>query len=320
MINIVIIATIFLITVLLAMGISTGFQGIQSRQMNDRLRKFAQNSKEWLSEEPADDGAPHSPLLTLLEAIGGTRLSEKLALELIYAGIRISLGRFLQFSAMGVIAAVALAILIFRNAWIASLVGIAAICAPIFLVVAMQAKRRAAFEIQLIDMLPTMASSLRSGFSLIKALEMIVEEMPPPISQEFDRAINEINVGRSMESALNGIVDRMKSTNFAMVVAAISISHRVGGNLPDVLDSIAATVRERITLVREMRALTAEARLSSYVLLALPVVMLLIIQESNPTYVGILFEQATGRYMLAFALILEIIGYFIMRSMQNLSM
>jgi tight adherence protein B len=160
-----------------------------------------------------------------------------------------------------------------------------------------------------------MSSSLRSGFSFLRAMQMVAQEMPSPISQEFDRIIGEVKVGRPLEDALRGSVARIRSYDYDLAVTAVLIQHHVGGNLAEILETIAGTIRERIRIIGEMRALTAEGRISGIVLVLLPIVLAAILSTLNPVYMSVLIKETAGHYLIGLAVLFQIIGSLIIRRM-----
>jgi tight adherence protein B len=149
-------------------------------------------------------------------------------------------------------------------------------------------------------------------------MQMIAQEMPPPISQEFQRVLNETNVGRSLEDALKDVVARTQSYDFDLVVTAVLIQLSVGGNLADILESIGATIRERVQIMGEMRSLTVEGKLSGVILILLPIVLGIALSVANPTYMRVLIEDPLGKMMLGIGAMLQIAGGLVMRSMLKL--
>jgi tight adherence protein B len=145
-------------------------------------------------------------------------------------------------------------------------------------------RRRAQFADQLGDVLQLLSGSLRAGYGLLQALDAVAVEGEPPSSEEFRRLVVEAQLGRDLSEALRASADRMASDDFGWVVGAIEIHREVGGDLADVLDNVAATIRERAQLRRQVRALSAEGRISAYILVALPVLMALVLQLINPGY------------------------------------
>lgn len=174
------------------------------------------------------------------------------------------------------------------------------------------ARRRKAFEDQLPDVLQLVTSALRSGYSLPQALDALTRQTADPARTEFTRVMFETRVGRELGESLAGVARRMQSTGFEWVVAAIDINREVGGELAQVLSTVADTVRERQQLNRQIDTLTAEGRISAYVLTALPVVMIVALSLMNPGY----FEPmatAPGPAIIVMSLLLLVIGWVWMR-------
>ena len=176
-------------------------------------------------------------------------------------------------------------------------------------------RRRAAFAEQLPDVLQLVAGSLQSGFSLPQALDAIVRDGSQPVAGEFSRALAETRIGVTLDAALNRLADRMNSTDMRWTVMAIAIQREVGGNLAEVLTNTVATMRERSQLRRHVRALSAEGRLSAYILIALPLLVGGWLFYSSPAYMRPLYTTAPGLLMLAVAVILMVVGALWMRQL-----
>jgi tight adherence protein B len=182
------------------------------------------------------------------------------------------------------------------------------------LFVRFMAKRRLnAFEGQLPETLITMAASLKAGHAFNSALASVVKEGADPTSKELGRVAQEIQLGMTSEAALEAMAQRMNSTNFGFVVMAVNIQRTVGGSLAEILDMVADTVRQRQQFSRKVKALTAQGRMSAYVLLAMPFLMGLAIFALNPAYMSILFTSAAGKVMIAGSLVMMGIGSMIIR-------
>jgi tight adherence protein B len=171
-------------------------------------------------------------------------------------------------------------------------------------------RRRAAFADQLDDSLQLMASSLRAGHSLLRAVDAVSQDAASPTAEEFARIVNETRVGRDLNDSLDEVAERMGSDDFTWVAQAIAIHREVGGNLAEVLDAVGHTIRERNAIRRQVRALSAEGKLSALVLGALPFGIIGFLSMSNPSYVHKFIESATGFAMLAAAAVLMLIGGF----------
>jgi len=144
--------------------------------------------------------------------------------------------------------------------------------------------RLKAFNKQLPDTVTLIANALRAGSSFLQAIELVVRESRPPISTEFGRVIREVNLGLPFDVALENMVRRVKSEDFELMATAIAIQHQVGGNLAEILDSIAFTIRERIRIKGEIRTLTAQQRMSGYVVGGLPFFLALFIYLAAPSF------------------------------------
>lgn len=173
--------------------------------------------------------------------------------------------------------------------------------------------RQTEFLTQLPDTLGLLASSLKAGYGLVQAIDTVVQEAPEPTASEFARALTEIRLGRPLEDALDGMAERLGSEDFAWVVMAINVQNEVGGNLAELLGTVAATLRERVQVQRQIRVLSAEGRLSALVLVLLPVVLGAYMAVVSPDYVGLLFGTFPGRVMVLGAVFFAIIGVFWMR-------
>jgi tight adherence protein B len=176
-----------------------------------------------------------------------------------------------------------------------------------------ESKRIKAFGAGLPDTLQLIAGSLSAGYSMPQAIDTVVREGSPPISTEFNRALVESRLGVPVEDALDGIADRMKSVDFAWVVMAIRIQREVGGNLAEVLTTVAATLRERERLRRQVLVLSAEGRLSAWILAGLPVVFALYLVLVRPDYLEPLITTILGWFLIGVGLILLIVGGFWLR-------
>jgi len=175
-------------------------------------------------------------------------------------------------------------------------------------------RRMDAFQAQLPDILSLIAGSLRAGWGLLQAVGIVVNEMGQPAGPEFGRVVTEARLGLSLEDALAKMAERVGSEDFKWAVTAISIQREVGGNLAEVLDIVADTVRERAALRREIASLTAEGRLSAGVLLTLPFAEAAVLSLVNPGYIGRLASEPIGLAGMIAAVVLLVIGGLWLRS------
>jgi tight adherence protein B len=175
-----------------------------------------------------------------------------------------------------------------------------------------RSRRRKAFNAALPDTLQLMAGSLQAGLSLAQSVDTIVREGTEPIASEFKRVLVETRLGVPLEDALEGISERFESKDFGWVVMAIKIQRQVGGNLAELLNTVADTIRERQYMRRQVAALAAEGKLSAYVLTALPILFMLYLVLTKRDYVWPMFTQPLGWLMLGGAGVLLFLGAFSM--------
>jgi len=175
-----------------------------------------------------------------------------------------------------------------------------------------KAGRLNAFNKNLPDTITLIANGLRAGSSFLQAIELVVRESRPPISTEFGRVIREVNLGLAFEQALENMVRRVKSDDLELMATAISIQHTVGGNLAEILDSIAFTIRERVRIKGEIRTLTAQQRMSGYVVGFLPVALAGFIFLLAPKFFEPMFANPPGILGLPAGLIILFVGAIMM--------
>lgn len=169
-------------------------------------------------------------------------------------------------------------------------------------------RRSSEFLEQLPDTLGLLAGSLKAGYGLVQAIDTVVREAPAPTSEEFARVLTEVRLGMPLSQALDGMVERTASEDFGWAVMAINIQSEVGGNLAQLLETVATTIRERAQVQRQIRTLSAEGRLSAIVLVSIAPVMALYMLLVNGDYVSMLWTTSMGRAMLAVGLALLLVG------------
>ncbi|WP_347108050.1 type II secretion system F family protein [Paenarthrobacter sp. S56] len=171
-------------------------------------------------------------------------------------------------------------------------------------------RRRAQFEAQLGDTLQMLSGSMRAGHSLLRSVDAIAQESQSPTREEFARIVGETRLGRDLRDSLMDAASRLRSEDFLWTAQAIEIHREVGGDLAEVLDHVAETIRERAQIKGQVRALSAEGRLSAYVLIALPTGMFLYLSLANGKYIQPLFSHPVGWVMLSVAVVLLALGSF----------
>jgi len=189
---------------------------------------------------------------------------------------------------------------------------------PIMALYFRRAKRLAKLSNQLPDVFDMMGQALRAGHSLAGAIQNIYEQMPAPIATEFAQVYHEQNLGIKIEDALLSMANRVDSLDIRFFVTAVIIQRQTGGDLAEVLENISGVIRERIELAGQVRALTAEGRLSGWVLFALPIGIYMATLKMNPDYAGVLLEDPIGQLLLIVAGGMQLMGLAMIRWIVNI--
>jgi tight adherence protein B len=203
-----------------------------------------------------------------------------------------------------------------KNIIIGIIVGVVGLFLPGFYVGQKKNGRLHQFENQLGDMLNLCVNSLRAGYSVIQALESVSKEMPYPTNVEFRRVVQEVQIGLTLENALENLLRRMNSPDLKLIITAINIQREVGGNLAEILDTISHTIRERVRIKGEIRVLTSQQTATGYLIGFLPFGLAAFLYLYNPTYIMRFFDPATrlcGIPMVCCGLLLIFSGFFAVR-------
>jgi tight adherence protein B len=294
----------FVATFLLAvMLLSTRTKGQQRRSLAalmGRGKKDAKDAASGSSWIPAGMAQAGERLATAGGFIG------RLEAMLEQAELPMKAGEFAAFT-VGILGALLLGNIIF-----VLVIAAGAGLIPYAWLVRARKKRQKNMAEQLPDVLSILASSLRAGHSFLQALDQVAGEIKDPSAGEFHRVVSDIRLGRSIDDAMIEMADRVGSEDMRWAVMAVNIQRQVGGNLAEVLDIVANTVRERAYVQRQVRVLSAEGRLSIAILSALPFGIFLYLALMNPEYVAPLFTTMMGRILLTIGLTLMGVGIFVM--------
>lgn len=233
------------------------------------------------------------------------------------ADLPLRAGQWLVLRVLAVIFGVALgSVLLGHTALVGALLGaITGFILPSAVLRMKAARRTRAFEKQLPQVLALVASSLRSGFGLPQALEAVARDAAEPTAKELSRALAHVRIGSDIADALDDAATRMGTESLHMTVMAIRIQRQVGGNLAETLETTVHTLREREMLRGQVASLSAEGRLSAWILIALPICLFLYMTMVNEPYAALLWTTAVGLVMLVGAIVLMIIGVFWMRKL-----
>ena len=178
--------------------------------------------------------------------------------------------------------------------------------------------RLSAFNKQLPDTITLLSNSLRAGSSFLQSIELVSRETPSPMGEEMGRVVREVNLGLGMEEALHNMVRRIKSEDLDLMVTAISIQQQVGGNLAEILDTIAFTIRERVRIKGDINTLTAQGRYSGYLVAFLPIAIAAVLNMINPAFMQPLFTQTIGQILLGVGLVMMTIGFFAIQKITDI--
>jgi tight adherence protein B len=199
--------------------------------------------------------------------------------------------------------------------------AIAGFFAPIIYLRRQQGKRLIRFDNQLADMLSLMVNGLRAGYSIMQAMEAVSKELPPPISDEFRRVVQEMQLGIPMNVALENLIRRIPSRDLDLLVTAITVQREVGGNLAEILDTISHTIRERVRVKGEIRILTTQVMTSGRFLAIMPIGVIVIMYFLNRQYMMRFFNPETRMFgipMLIFGAFMIVIGYLLMQKIADI--
>jgi len=263
-----------------------------------RLSRYGSRQPTWkeLAEAgPQQRSAPITDAVTrtMERAVANRGFAQQIALDLARANLKLTVSEFLVTTLTVALVTALLASLVSRTIVAGAFFGLISLYLPRWYVKSRERKRLAAFNGQLGDTVGIMANSLRSGYSLLQAMELVSRETPAPMGEEFGRVVREVGLGLSPEKALENLVRRIDSDDLDLMVTAIKVQHEVGGNLSRILDTIGTTIRERVRIKGEIKVLTAQQSMAGYIISGLPIALAGILLLLNPTYIMRLFDTTS---------------------------
>jgi tight adherence protein B len=300
-------AAVAIVVIAIGIAMSAGRGGVASR-----LERYASGRPEG---EPGNDEAQESAVVAgVSRVLERQDMAARLATELARADLKMKPAEFIILWAISPILFVAgcfILGIVFEG--LRNIVAYAAAFAigvyfPRFYLRRRQARRLKNFNEQLPGTITLLANSLRAGSSFLQGIELVTREARPPISEEFERVVREMQLGVALQPALNNLVRRVDSEDLELMVTAIQIQSQVGGNLATVLDAIAHTIRERIRIVGEINTLTAMQRYSGYVITLLPIGLAGLLFIISPTYMNKMLEKPPELLGLPMGVVFFIIG------------
>lgn len=304
------------ILILLIIGVVVSIASERSL-VEERLGRYLEDEKQEEVERTRGRGIATE---WLNRRVAGSSLGDRVARELARADLKFKVAEYFALVFISTIAVAFLAYLIQPNIVSAIIGAVIGFFVPRFYVKRQQTVRLIKFNEQLSDMLNLMVNGLRAGYSTMQALEAVSRELPSPISDEFRRVVQEMQIGISMENALDNLLRRIPSDDLDFVVTAINVQREVGGNLSEILDTISFTIRERVRIKGEIRVLTANVRTSGAVLSLIPVFLSLALWFVSPEYIGSFFSRGPLCGWLSVTVIVGMIasGYFVMMKIADI--
>jgi len=305
---------------LLFIGISssTGGSGIGARLERYASGRRPEAEKKASSGSLSEAITSSAALTSLNKVVENRDFGANLSRDLARADLKLKPSEFLVIWFGCIIGLPLLCLLLspflgtLANPLVLVVAGLIGLFIPRFYLNRRKAGRLRAFNDHLADTITLIANALRAGSSFLQAVELVVRETQPPISTEFSRVIREVNLGLPFEEALNNMVRRVRSDDLELMATAITIQHQVGGNLAEILDSIAFTIRERVRIKGEIRTLTAQQRLSGYVVAGLPIALVAFLFLVAPSFMQPMFQKPPEFMGLPMGLVILAFGGFMM--------
>ncbi len=258
-----------------------------------------------------------SAIPTLRRALDTSSWADRAALDLDRAHISLRVGEYLMIRIFTAALLLAIPLLVAHGQIVGLFVAIplalVGFMLPALYVTLKKRRRLHAIDRQLVEGLSHIANSIRAGFAMLQAIDAAAQRLQPPLSEEFSRLVTDVRLGASLEDALTAMGDRVGSYDLDMVITAILIQRSTGGNLSEVLDNVAETIRERDRITGEVRVLTAQMRFAASVLSLWPVALGGIFFLLNPNLMSNLWTEPAGVVLLVIAVVLQVLGFFTIR-------
>jgi len=189
--------------------------------------------------------------------------------------------------------------------------------APVFIIKKMAAMRKDKFSAQLVDALLILTSSLKAGLSLVQSFQVLTEEMPAPISQEFGLVVRQMQMGISLEEAMANLRKRLKIDELDMIVTAMMVARESGGNLTETFSRLIYTIQERNKLNSRVKVLCVQAQMQGVLMSILPVVFMFFVKQASPDFFDVFLKDNLGRMILAYAVVSEVVGVFLIMKLSK---
>ncbi len=310
-------AVLVFFSVFAALRAAAFFLNRDKEQIARRVQAYTRDERKGVAE-PGGQKKEKRRLISALGALAPRKILGRAEQELAQTDIPLKAEELVFIQTAAVILPILAGRIMPSYLALAVVLALAGTFGPTLWIKQAKAGRLKKFNSQLGEALVVMSNSLRAGFSFLQALDSLRKEMPPPISTEFGRALQEMRLGTTTEEALLNMTRRVKSDDLELIVTAVSIQRQVGGNLAEVLDNIAFTVRERLRIKGELKTLTAQGRISGLIVGFLPLVMMFFIFLTNREYIMLLFTTTMGLLMLGAAVVSQLIGIVFIKKIVNI--
>ena len=301
---------------LLFAGVSALMTG-EGGNIDERLARYAGNKPDKDDKKQKRQARPDVDMAILTSDVEDKRLKMKVQRDLARANLKLTFAEY-YYIRIGLMVGLGLGLYLFRDPMSGVLGTFLGYMLPRFYVGRRIGGRLGKFNKQLPDTITLLSNSLRAGSSFLQSIELVSRETPAPMGEEMGRVVREVNLGLGMEEALKNMVRRIKSDDLDLMVTAISIQQQVGGNLAEILDTIAFTIRERVRIKGEVNTLTAQGRMSGYLVAVLPIAIAAMINMIQPAFMEPLFTQTIGQIMLGVGITMMTIGFFAIRKITDI--
>ena len=306
--------TFLALFVIVGLALGVGTKARRERRLSRMMSASPQATPVEADESPKQStGWIPEPLVEVAERVAGKGVVPALRHRLEQGELRLQPGEFLLMSLGGLVFGGLLGGALLSSILFGVLVGVALGATPWIVLMLAVRRRSKALHAQLPDVLMMLASSLRAGHGFLAALDTVAQEVGDPIAGELSRVVAEVRLGRKPDEAMSAMAERVDSDDFRWAAMSVNIQREVGGNLAEILDTVAETVRERDVVRRQIDVLSAEGKLSAWILIALPVVIGLYIAKVNPSYMKLLFTTTIGIVISVGGVVLLVIGMWWLR-------
>jgi tight adherence protein B len=313
--------------IILVFGAIASMLGGGSESVEARMARYAGPGSGQIAADAAEktkkkakrrrDRKEVDPFATLSADVEDKRFATKVQRDLARANLKLRVAEY-YYIRLGASLALGVVLFVFRDP-VSGIVGfVIGYMLPRFWVGRRISGRLNAFNKQLPDTITLLSNSLRAGSSFLQSIELVSREGGPPMSEEMGRVVREVNLGLGMEEALHNLVRRIKSDDLDLMVTAIGIQQQVGGNLAEILDTIAFTIRERVRIKGEINTLTAQGRVSGYLVAFLPIGLGVALNAINPAFMAPLFTETVGRILIGVGAVMMTIGFLAIRKITDI--